>query len=66
MDVLTENIGRLGGDLTQRFQHFSRPELAHVCADLTGDIFPGRDAARDLICPLDQVLLFVVTRSDHA
>ena len=65
VDVLIENIGRLGSDLAQGFQHLGRPELAHVCADLTGDILPGRDAARDLIRPLDQVLLLVVTRGAH-
>ena len=64
--VLTENIWRLSGNLAQSFQHLSRPELAHVGADLTGDILPGRDAARDLIRPLDQMLLLVVTRGAHA
>ena len=66
VDVLTENIGRLGGNLAQGFQHFSRPELTHMGADLAGDIVPGRDAARDLIRHLDQVLLFIVTRGAHA
>ena len=51
--VLTKNIGRLSGNRAQGFQHLSRPELAHVGADLTGDILPGRDATRDLIRPLD-------------
>ena len=37
-----------------------------VTLDLPGDIIPGRDAARDLIRHLDQVLLFIVTRGAHA
>ena len=66
VDILTENIGRLGGNLTQGLQHLAGPELAHMGADLAWDILPGRDAARDLIRHLDQVLLFVVTRGAHA
>ena len=64
--VLTENIGRLGSNFAQRLLHLSRPELAHVLADLRGDIFAGRYATRDLIRHLDQVLLFIVTRGAHA
>ena len=45
VDILIENIGRLIGDLAQRFQHIGRPELAHVGADLARNVVPGRDAA---------------------
>jgi len=66
VDVLTENIGRLGSNRAQGFQHLSRPELAHVGADLAWNVVPGRDAVRDLIRHLDQVLLLVVAGSAHA
>ena len=61
-DVLTENIRGLSGNLAQGLEHLRRPELAHVGADLAWNVVPGRDAVRDLIRHLDQVLLLVVAR----
>ncbi len=66
VNLQTEAIRGLGGDLPERFLHHRCPKLAHMRADLFGYVGPHRNIARNLIGHLHEMALLVIHCGTHA